>query len=137
MGGRWRPKPLSQQNLKGLDYCFPTCCTFFQPLFAFFLISIIKQLLLRVQDPLTKLKFPLFRQRTEICAGNIRMLFEFWQGIHSNVIPFDQFCLLMLWSVLFIVHRWIKVLSIPERIMSRFWQILEQRLKKEVETIMI
>lgn len=57
------------------------------------------------------------------------MLFEFWQEIHCYVIPFDQFCLLMLWSVLFIVHRWIKVLSIPKRIMSRFWQILKQGLK--------
>lgn len=134
MGG---PNPCPQQNLKGLDYCFSTCCTFFQLLFAFFLISIIKQLLLRVQDPLTKLKFPLSGQRTEICVGNIKMLFEFWQGTHSNVILFDQFCLLMLWSVLFIVHRWIKILSISERIMSRFWQILEQGLQKEVETIII
>ena len=98
------------------------------PPFAFSLIIIIKQLLLRVQDPLTKPKFPLLKQRTEICAGNFRMLFEFWPGIHGHVISFDQFCLWMLWSILFVVHRWIKVLSIPERAMSRFWQILKQGL---------
>lgn len=54
------------------------------------------------------------------------MLFEFWQGVNSYVIPFDGFCLPILWSVLFIVNRKIKVLSIPERIKSRFGQILKQ-----------